>query len=146
MEKITVEEFDLGFWAVTRFVTLRAQAVSRQLEGDAQAVDTGDLKLSDMGSMSNGMGRGGGSASEQETENLPSDNRDTPPDGTGMGGANGQNLQRPVEEGLSPQGTGGAPESLETAPGGTGASVWALLGVSVLVLAAGLVLAVKKRF
>ena len=142
----TVEEFDLGVSAVTRFVTLRAQAVIRQLEGDAQAVDTGDLKLSDMGSLSNGMGRGGGSASNQETENLPSDNRDTPPDGAGMGGANGQNLQRPVEEGLSPQGAGGAPESLETAPGGTGASVWALLGVSVLVLAAGLVLAVKKRF
>ena len=142
----TVEEFDLGVSAVTRFVTLRAQAVSRQLEGDAQAVDTGDLKLSDMGSMSNGMGRGGGSASEQETENLPSDNRDTPPDGTGMGGANGQNLQRPGEEGFSPQGAGGAPESLETAPGGTGASAWAWLGVSVLVLAAGLVLAVKKKF
>ena len=142
----TVEEFELGVSAVTRFVTLRAQAVSRQLEGDAQAVDTGDLKLSDMGSMSSGMGCGGGPATDQETGDLPPDNRGTPPDGTGMGGANGQNLQRPGKEGFSPQGAGGAPESLETAPGGTGASAWVWLGVSVLVLAAGLVLAVKKKF
>ena len=142
----TVEEFELGVSAVTRFVTLRAQAVSRQLEGDAQAVDTGDLKLSDMGSMSSGMGRGGGPATDQETGGLPPDNRGTPPDETGMGGSNGQNLQRPGKEGFSPQGAGGAPESLETAPGGTGASAWVWLGVSVLVLAAGLVLAVKKQF
>lgn len=142
----TVEEFELGVSAVTRFVTLRAQAVSRQLEGDAQAVDTGDLKLSDMGSMSSGMGRGGGLAPDQETGGLPPDNRGTPPDETGMGGSNGQNLQRPGKEGFSPQGAGGAPESLETAPGGTGASAWVWLGVSVLVLAAGLVLAVKKKF
>ena len=127
-------------------MTLRAQAVSRQLEGDAQAVDTGELKLSDMGGMSSGMGRGGGLAPDQETGGLPPDNRGTPPDETGMGGSNGQNLQRPGKEGFSPQGAGGAPESLETAPGGTGASAWVWLGVSVLVLAAGLVLAVKKQF
>ena len=38
------------------------------------------------------------------------------------------------------------PNSRSLAPGGTGASAWVWLGVSVLVLAAGLVLAVKKKF
>ena len=52
----TAEEFEKGVRALSEFVTLRAEAVSRQLRGDNTAVDTADLNLSDMGTMDHGMG------------------------------------------------------------------------------------------
>ena len=55
----TTEEFDAGVEAISEFVSLRGEAVSRQLAGDESAVETGDLKLSDMGSMGRGGGPGG---------------------------------------------------------------------------------------
>ena len=54
----TAEEFDTGIQTMQQFVTLRAEAVSRQLEGDGAAVETGDLNLSDMGRMGGGLGGG----------------------------------------------------------------------------------------
>ncbi|MCR5782818.1 MAG: CotH kinase family protein [Clostridia bacterium] len=48
------EEFENGVSALSQFVSLRAQAVRSQLAGDGTAVDTGDLNLSDMGSMGGG--------------------------------------------------------------------------------------------
>ena len=56
----TTEEFESGVSAISEFVTLRAEAVSRQLQGDDTAVETGDLDLSDMGTMSMGGGGKGG--------------------------------------------------------------------------------------
>lgn len=50
----TTEEFENGVSALSQFVSLRAQAVRSQLAGDGTAVDTGDLNLSDMGSMGGG--------------------------------------------------------------------------------------------
>ena len=47
----TVEEFDKGVTALSEFVVLRGEAVSRQLSGDSTAVDTGQLNLNDMGTM-----------------------------------------------------------------------------------------------
>ena len=52
----TVEEFEKGIQAVSRFVTLRGEAVSRQLSGDDTPVETTDLNTSDMGTMGGGMG------------------------------------------------------------------------------------------
>ena len=43
--------------AISRFVTLRGEAVSRQLSGDDTAVATTDLNISDMGTMGAGMGK-----------------------------------------------------------------------------------------
>lgn len=54
----TVEDFEKGVSALSEFVTLRAEAVSRQLCGDNTSVDTADLNLSDMGTMNRGMGGG----------------------------------------------------------------------------------------
>ena len=54
----TTEEFDQGVAALSQFVLLRAEAVSRQLAGDETAVETGSLNLTDMGSMGGGMGGG----------------------------------------------------------------------------------------
>ena len=42
--------------AISRFVTLRGEAVSRQLSGDDTPVETTDLNTSDMGTMGGGMG------------------------------------------------------------------------------------------
>ena len=42
--------------AISRFVTLRGEAVSRQLSGDDTAVETTDLNTSNMGTMGGGMG------------------------------------------------------------------------------------------
>lgn len=56
----TLDEFDTGTETIAEFVTLRAEAVSRQLSGDSTAVETGDLNLSDMGSMNDTMGNRGG--------------------------------------------------------------------------------------
>ena len=49
----TTEEFEEGVEAITEFVTLRAEAVDRQLAGDDTPVDTEGLALSDMGTMQN---------------------------------------------------------------------------------------------
>ena len=54
----TTEDFDKGVETLSKFVSLRAEAVSRQLNGDDAAVETGDLDLSVMGSMGGGMGSG----------------------------------------------------------------------------------------
>ncbi|MBQ6267534.1 MAG: CotH kinase family protein [Clostridia bacterium] len=55
----TTEDFEQGVTALSQFVSLRGEAVRRQLAGDDTAVDTGSLNLSDMGSMGGGMGKGG---------------------------------------------------------------------------------------
>lgn len=56
----TTEEFETGVMAMQQFVSLRAEAVQRQLNGDETAVDTTNLNLSAMGSMGgNGGGPGG---------------------------------------------------------------------------------------
>jgi hypothetical protein len=54
----TTEDFEKGVSTLSEFVSLRAEAVTRQLAGDDTAVDTGDLNTSLMGSMGGGMGGG----------------------------------------------------------------------------------------
>ena len=55
----TAEDFEKGVETMKEFVSLRGEAVRRQLNGDDTAVETGSLNLSDMGSMGGGMGKGG---------------------------------------------------------------------------------------
>ena len=50
----TSDEFEAGVKAISKFVTLRTEAVILQLNGDDTAVDAGDLNLSDMGTMNHG--------------------------------------------------------------------------------------------
>ncbi len=89
----TVEEFDTGVEAIREFVTLRAEAVTRQLAGDDTAVDTGDLNLSDMGTMGSGGGMGGGfDRGERSTEG------ETEPSG-GFGGRGNRNTDGETETG-----------------------------------------------
>jgi hypothetical protein len=68
----TYDDFKKGVETISEFCKLRAESVSGQLDGTipsttegqkedkSSLIDTGDLNLSDMGSMSNGGGFGGG--------------------------------------------------------------------------------------
>jgi len=67
----TYDEFQKGVEAISKFCTLRAESVSGQLSGSipstsdgqkadsSSLIDTGDLNISDMGSMNMGGGKGG---------------------------------------------------------------------------------------
>jgi len=67
----TIEEFDDGIAAMSEFVSLRGEAVTRQLAGDDTAVETGDLNLSDMGSMGGSMGGDKGDFGGADMSNIP---------------------------------------------------------------------------
>ena len=79
----TTEEFEEGVSVLKQFVSLRAEAVSRQLNGDSTAVETGDLNLSAMGSMGGSRGGAGGmsrpdgngkGSSENGSDTVPGQN------------------------------------------------------------------------
>lgn len=53
----TYQQFETGVEALKTFCALRAESVERQLNGEEEAVDVGDLTISDMGTMNMG-GRG----------------------------------------------------------------------------------------
>ncbi len=171
----TTEEFDTAVTALSQFVTLRSQAVSRQLDGDSTAVDTAGLNLNDMGSMGGGRpdgsggmpGNMGGQPPEQPdgSAGFPGNTGGQPPeagsdapafeggrpgqdqpggcgpnDGTDQAGGNfqrpGENQgQRPVEN-----------QAGEAPPNNGRTTSWLLLGASVLTLALGLLIAVKKKW
>lgn len=168
----TTEDFDKGVETLSKFVSLRAEAVSRQLNGDDAAVETGDLDLSVMGSMGGGMGGGrctsfsgqfdllsmvtltdkGGSEttlsalaakdvsvesvtlSDGTTEAQPAEQ----PDGQ-SGGTQRSGSERPSMPNGGSFPSGGAGDRSSEA------TFWIWVGVSVLVLAVGLIAAVKKK-
>ena len=56
----TYEEFEKGVAALKAFCSLRSESVHLQLAGSEETIDTGDLNISDMGTMGGGMGGFGG--------------------------------------------------------------------------------------
>ena len=113
----TAEEFDTGVQTMQQFVTLRAEAVSRQLDGDNTAVDTGNINLSDMGSMGGGFDLSRFGQNDRQDSSRP-----------------GGDMSFNPRDGAAP-GTPSA--SSDTAK-------WILVGVSFAVLAAGLWIANRK--
>ena len=75
----TTEEFDKGVQALTTYVALRSEAVSRQLDGNNDPVDTEGFNLSDMGGMGNmaGMGGMGGGMFGRGRNRVPGQNPDS---------------------------------------------------------------------
>ncbi len=148
----TLEEFDKGVEAISEFVSLRGEAVSRQLKGDTTAVDTGDLSLNDMGGMNSGSGEAGG---DRSGGNRP---------GGRMGGqnsygtaaetaANEQNTMAPpsgysnssdMPSGM-PEGGMASPDSEEMTESPSPLKMAGLTGVSAIVLLAGILIAWKKK-
>lgn len=171
----TAEEFDTGIQTMQQFVTLRAEAVSRQLEGDGAAVETGDLNLSDMGSMGGGFGGGkdrgfdfsamsgeqrGGKSSRTDSEVFDDNTADASADlptqeenaeeqpgdnfGPSRFGQNDRKGSSRPEGDMSFDPRDGAVPG--TPSGSSDTAKWAWIGVSFVVLAAGLWIAVKKKY
>ena len=167
----TAEEFEKGVASLSQFVSLRAAAVKNQLSGDQTTVDTGALNISDMGTMG-GM-RGGEGPRGVDNGAIPGGNGGVlsgqqPQDGTPgqqpQDGTSGQPQDAaPAQPPDKPDGQNGTAEDGGTAPqvsfpAGALAmkapaavtdrktSFWVLTGISVLVLAAGLLVAIKKKY
>ena len=140
----TVEEFKKATAALSQFVVLRAEAVSRQLEGNDQPVDTGDLDLSDMGTMNNGFEGGGTQSpaspalpagSEVIGENENADALPAMPD-DGKKGEPGENR---------PEGNMDSDPRGDPAPGDSDVAKWGLVGLSGVTLVIGILIASKKK-
>ena len=139
----TAEEFEKGVEALSEFCTLRAESVRGQLDGsipstsegqstDSSAlVDTGDLTISDMGSMQQGMGKPGG----PQGGDMPQ-NGEMPQGGMQPGGPGGG----------MPQGGGpdGMPNGMPGAQGSGGLRSWLIVGICAVVLLLGIL--VTKLF
>lgn len=151
----TTEEFEAGVSVMKQFIELRAQSVNNQLAGDDTTVDTTGLDLSLMGSMNTGGGFGGGMPEGFDMGSMPE----------GFGGGPGNDSNQSNVDGVSkatvdaPSDKAGQSNSTQSKipggmPGGmsfTGnanseAAQWRLVGISVLVLAVGLVIAIKKKY
>lgn len=167
----TAEEFDTGVQTMQQFVTLRAEAVSHQLEGDGAAVETGDLNLSDMGSMGGGKNRDfdfsamsgeqrGGKSSRTDSEVSDDNTADASPDLQ----TQEDNAKERPSGGFDPSTFGQKDRQGSSRPGGdmsfnprdgaasgspsasSDTAKWILVGVSFVVLAAGLWIAVNKKY
>lgn len=134
----TTEAFDVGVQTLEKFVTLRAEAVSRQLSGDTSNVDASGLDISAMGSMGDrgdagsmgvepGSMDGGFRGGDVGDFPYPGENRNEGFPGVGPGEMPFRGNGSGMEEGI---GTNPAP---------------ILLGVSVIVLLAGLIAAIRVR-
>lgn len=197
----TYEEFEAGVQTLKAFCSLRRESVNGQLEGTIPATDeaqnagsaalvsAGDLDLSDMGTMNNGAGPGGGG--DQGNRGRPGGNAQ-PPESGSVSGGDGDDARPDQRASNAESGQDGAPgeendgqvnaapvqpdiqRSEETPPltepfgsgnfsppgGGWGdnfsppdnqassspqQSGIILLGVSILALAAGLLIAFKSK-
>ena len=140
----TYEEFQKGVATLKEFCSLRTESVKLQLSGSTDSVDASDLNLSDMGTMSHGMGNNG---PENKGESNTSDETDEQ-GGNGMS----DNMQNPG----GMQGPGGmqSPDGMQMPGGmmggmgssttpGTGNSIgisvdYIMIGASLFVLLIGI--------
>ena len=159
----TAEEFEKGVRALSEFVTLRAEAVSRQLRGDNTAVDTADLNLSDMGTMDHGMGgmqrgnRTSGNGSKPFDGNKSNQQSDISMQGDGIGEKENASGRFDSSYFANSDGQGDSRHGgnisfnsrnggMSSNPTGTSDTIkWILIGVSSLVLIGGIFIAIKKK-
>ena len=73
----TYQVFETAADTLERFIRLRKESVTQQLAGEQGSVDTGELNLSDRGTMGGGMTRPQGAGNQQTPEGI------TPPQGAG---------------------------------------------------------------
>ena len=118
----TYEEYQTAIETMEQILVLRGESISGQLDGTVPSteeeqqqnpdalIDTGDLNLSDLGSMSGGRGGMGG---RQDFAQRPTDGEFTPPDMTGENtdttedqsgdtGENSAQSQRPTDGNFTP--------------------------------------------
>ena len=169
----TYEEFEAGVEALKTFCSLRTESVEGQLAGvipstsagqsadSSTLVDAAGLSLSDMGTMNQGGGPGGGGGPQQgggfpafgqfPAEGIseqPEETDASEPDLRPQESAAPFQFDQNGEENRQPPGGGGFPGG-DPAQGQTQAAsepaLPALLGVSVLALAVGLVIAFRFK-
>lgn len=153
----TYEEFETGVETIKEFCKLRAESVSGQLEGtipstsEGQSADSSTLivaltlSLSDMGTMSNGIG---GGMMMPDMSEMPEGEMPTMPEGMEVpeGQQEQSQQQRPSRENMGsmtfPTGDNMVMPQTE---GQSGAGEWIILGVTMAVLAAGLIFVFKFK-
>ena len=135
----TTEEFEKGVAALSQFVSLRAEAVGRQLAGDTAAVDTGSLDLSDMGTMGGGMGGNAAQQRKNGDADLRTDETAPVQNSSAERESSGERPQFPNQSGAFDPNNASQGKGSETS-----FRIW--LGVSAVVLAAGLLAAIKKKY
>jgi len=180
----TVEEFEAGVAALRQFCVLRSESVLGQLDGTIPAtnegqsadkttlVDTGDLNLSDMGTMGGAGGFGPGRDGDRQMPDMgdlmsggmpedmsaPENSFDAEtgvkrPEGMGFSrdGKPQENTEVPADaknpestDNPRPSRTNRFPSEADDAAGMDHAA-WSMIGVSLFVLTAGLVFAIKFK-
>lgn len=170
----TYEEFETGVQTLTDFCTLRSQSAAAQLDGKAADIDASSINLSDMGTMNNTIG-GGDIQLPQGDVTQPDASGDgeaqiptMPEDGLGMAQMPGQTggMQVPGQTGTGdsvtppdgmelpdememPDGMGtmipGMDTQVQSGSTAQGGNQWLLLGVTLVILAAGLLFAIKYK-
>lgn len=164
----TYEEFETGVETIREFCLLRAESVKGQLNGtipstqtgqsadSAALIDASSITISDMGTMSMGGGGFGGSGEMPDMGTMPE-----MPGGMGGFGGNGGEMPEMPDMNTLPNGMESGSENRDTAdapvmsenvsPGGTNTGSIAIgsavmvLGISLAVLAVGLVVAFKFK-
>ena len=142
----TTEEFDKGVQALEQFVKLRGESVIRQLEGNTTAVETGNLNLSDMGSMDRGFEDGNQARSDYRfTWDSPKE-----PEGEKIPklfnqAAQFENAEKDNKDNKGEEFDFHRDTLPENVPGQSGVDKWIFVGVSFLVLVAGLMIVMKKK-
>ncbi|MDO4482446.1 MAG: CotH kinase family protein [Bacillota bacterium] len=159
----TSEEFEAGVTAIKEFVSLRGEAVSKQLNGDTAKVEVNGLSISDMGSMGGSMGGfspdSGKNPSGDETSVIPEEkSAESETDGY----REVKNNEYQQEESTVPDSSKSdfSPKNLPDNMGGKNISMSDFgagksgnnalstvisLGVSVAVLVIGLIIVLKKK-
>ena len=147
----TTEEFTTGIETMKSFVTLRAQAVTNQLQGDSTPVTVKDLDLSTMGTMNmgkGGMDKPGNRDEDTNNTSFSPGTMPTPPEGN-MPQMNNEDGKKPSEfDGNIPQmdNAEGKPSNDFPTMQKTPSNPWGLLGASVVVLIVGLMTALKFKY
>lgn len=158
----TYEEFKIGVETLKEFCTLRAESVQGQLDGeipsteneqmeeDSMLVDASNIKLSDMGTMSNGMGIGGrGDEKREKTEEMEEFTGNFPEGGdfSQMQPPDGSSFMQGFPDQMGE--TTEMEEQFTVMPNPTGINGdlgnWILFGLSIAVLIVGLIVAYKFK-
>ena len=136
----TYEEFEKGVATLAAFCDLRSQSVARQLAGEEADVDASAITLSDMGTMNHG----GGFGDKGQRPGMSGDNTSTENTGTQIPSMPRQGgMQVPGQSGSNQGGFSDRGQTEATPTQGN--HQWILAMITVVVFAAGLLLAFKFK-
>ncbi len=146
----TLEDFETGVDTLEGFVSLRGTAVERQLNGDNTPVGTQNLNLSTMGTMGGNRGRGGKQEGMTPPDGMEMPEGMTPPEGFNPFASEQEDTEEEnATKGKSADSTKekeAKRPDMSDRKGAGKSNGWLSIGVSVAVLAVGLLIAWKKKY